>query len=203
MKKKREGVLQSGGGDGIMGGMDITFLGGTGFKLAGKQVIVAIDPVGEVKSADVDVYTVEPAGAKVKGGIVFDGPGDYEVKGAVMTGFDLGGSTGFSFEIDDGRVCHLGGLNRALTDTELEQIGACDLLFVPVGEAGLEPRAASGVVAQIEPKIVVPMGQNKEAVAQFLHEMGASPEPVSKLRLVAKDLPEETTVVVMKLAGAE
>ena len=71
--------------------MDITYLGGGGAKLTGKNMTLLCDPVeGSDKllaSADVVVWTTHPA-PKSAGGMNIDSPGEYEVKGALIHGMN-------------------------------------------------------------------------------------------------------------------
>jgi hypothetical protein len=66
-------------------------------------------------------------------------------------------------------------------------------------------------VTQLEPSYVVPIhfddGITKYPVPQakvelFLKEMGANPEPQTKLRVNPKEAPPETQVVLLTRAGA-
>src|SRR3990170_2555364 len=87
----------------------------------------------------------------------------------------------FSFEIDGVHICHLGDLGHLLTDEQVSELGHVDVLLVPVGgETTLTPTEPAEVVAQIGPKIVIPMhfavdGGSKDlgGPETFLHEMAA------------------------------
>jgi L-ascorbate metabolism protein UlaG (beta-lactamase superfamily) len=95
----------------------------------------------------------------------------------------------------------------------VEALGQIDILVVPVGNHGLtlDAQAAAAFVSQLEPKYVIPThfddGKTKYEVPQdkvdaFLKEIGSNPEPQSKLKILAKDLPLETTAVVLQHQGA-
>ncbi len=154
--------------------------------------------------------------------MVLDGPGEYEIKGAMITGVpamlhtdtepDGKRSTAYSVMIDGMRIGYLGNVSATLSNDQAEALGQVDVLILPVGGHGLtlEPQEASAIVSQLEPKFVIPThyddGATKYDVPQakldeFLKEVGASPEPQSKLRVTTKDLPLETTIVVLSRQG--
>ena len=204
--------------------MDITYLGAGSVKLAGRSLNVVCDPSGHVKA---DVVTLSGP-AETEGGwvlptnaMVVDVPGEYEVKGAMITGvpaqlhIDEAGHRGtvFSIVIDGVNVVVAGNISGKLDEDQIENLGQVDVLVVPVGGGGLtlDAEGAAAVVGQLEPGYVVPVhyddGVSKYAVPQagvdkFLKEMGVSPEPESKLRVSAKETPEEMQVVVLSRAGA-
>jgi L-ascorbate metabolism protein UlaG (beta-lactamase superfamily) len=63
----------------------------------------------------------------------------------------------FTWQMDGMRFCFLGRQNRAFDSYQLSQIGAVDILFLPMDTLGGEAREA--VLAQLRPKVVIPMGQ--------------------------------------------
>jgi hypothetical protein len=146
-----------------------------------------------------------------------DGPGEYEVKDALMAGIwtyrddqrgkERGRNVCFSVELDGVHVLHLGDIGHLLTEDELTDIGNVDVVCVPIGGA-LSANKAAELVAQLDAKVVVPMTvcedeDSLEALAKFLHEMGVSapPAPQSKLSLMPSSLPAETTTVVLESRG--
>lgn len=207
--------------------MDITYLGAGSVKLAGKNLTVVADPYDESAglgklNLKADVVTKsQPEGLlPVHDVIALDLPGEFEVKGAMITGvparlhIDEDGKRGtaFSVKIDGVNVVVTGNIAGKLDEAEVEKLGQVDVLVVPVGGHGLtlDAEGAAAVVAQLEPSYVVPVhyddGKTKYALGQdgvnlFLKEMGVSPEPESKLRVNAKEMPSETSVVVLTPAG--
>jgi hypothetical protein len=77
---------------------------------------------------------------------------------------------------------------------------------VPIGGA-LTAATAAALVAQLDPKIVIPMpvcedeAACDEAVKLFLHEMGAEPMIQPKLSIMPSSLPAETTTVLLESRG--
>jgi L-ascorbate metabolism protein UlaG (beta-lactamase superfamily) len=208
--------------------VDITYLGAGAVKLAGRNLSVVSDPIegmniradvvtfsSNLQEGEGEIYTA-PSGV-----MVLDGPGDYEIKGAMITGvpaqlhMDESGKRGavYSIIIDGVNVVVTGNISGKLSEDEVEKLGQVDVLVVPVGGHGLTLDAvgAAGVVTQLEPSWVVPVhyddGVSKYPVPQapvdeFLKEMGASPEPESKLRISQKEPPAETQVVLLTRAGS-
>lgn len=76
-----------------------------------------------------------------------------EVRGAKR-----GPNTVYVFSIDGLNVCHLGDLGHILSQEQIQEIGAVDVLLIPVGGTfTLDAQGASEVVKQIKPKLVIPM----------------------------------------------
>ena len=203
--------------------MDITYLGAGSVKLSGKNLNVISDPGGPGKG---DVVTLSgPAEVGewpvVAGAMTIDGPGEYEVKGAMITGvpaqlhIDEDGHRGtvYSILIDGVNVVIAGNISGKLDADQVENLGQVDVLVVPVGGTGLtlDAEGAAAVVAQLEPGYVVPVHYNdgvskypmpQAGVDLFLKEMGVNPEPESKLKVNSKEAPTETQVVVLTRAGS-
>jgi L-ascorbate metabolism protein UlaG (beta-lactamase superfamily) len=74
-------------------------------------------------------------------------------------GAERGLDTVFLFEVGGMRIAHLGDLGHLLTDDQLSEIGAVDVVLVPVGGAfTVDARQASRVVDQLHPRLmVIPM----------------------------------------------
>jgi len=99
---------------------------------------------------------------------VVKGAGRHQVKGIEFRGIasyhdDTGGSQRgpnniFCFTVNGVRVCHLGDLGHVLSDQQLAEIGEVDVLLAPMaGTYTLDAAAASRVVDQIKPRVVIPM----------------------------------------------
>lgn len=216
---------------------DIQYLGHSCFRLRGRDGIVLTDPYDRSVGIDVgkpnahivtvshnhpdhaNVAVVRPAREKV---FTISGPGEYEVGGILISGVrtfhdknhgaDLGSNTVYVIHIDDVVFCHLGDLGHELTTQQIEEIGAIDVLFVPVGGGEtINPAEAASVISQLEPRIVVPMHYAPSAQSSFMselaplekftHELGIKEfTPEEKLSLSATSLPadgEQTRIVIM------
>ena len=150
---------------------------------------------------------------------VLDGPGEYEIRHVLLTGVrtyrddqrgeERGRQTAFVVELDQMHTIHLGDIGHLLTEEKLGDIGSVDIACVPIG-GNLSATRAAELIAQLDPKIVVPMPvcENEadcdEALAKFFHEMGGTPSPAQpKLQIAMSALPEETTVVLLESRGRQ
>jgi L-ascorbate metabolism protein UlaG (beta-lactamase superfamily) len=208
--------------------LDITYLGAGAVKLAGKSINIVCDPyaesagIGKVSTkADVVTLSRREDLGNIPSEMVIDGPGEYEVKGAVITGvparlhIDESGYRGtvYSILIDGVNVVVTGDIAGKLDEDQIENLGQVDVLVVPVGGHGLtlDSEGAASVVTQMEPSYVVPVHYDdgvtkypmpQDGVQVFLKEMGSNPETESKLRVNPKEAPAETQVVVLTRIGA-
>lgn len=211
--------------------MDIYWYGQACFRLKGKGATVIIDPyssetglklpkdatVGDIvlKSHDHPDHNNTEA---VTSGRVFDKPGEYEVKGVVVTGISsfhdaVGGAERgkniiYHILFDGLNIVHLGDLGQnELTEEQIAAIAQTDILLIPVGGVyTIDGKNASNIVSQLEPKIIIPMHYkieglkyDLEPVDNFLKEMGKeNKEPLPKLSITSEKLPEEPEVVILK-----
>jgi len=210
--------------------VEITFLGMNCVRLTSKDLAVLCDPypkssgLPEIKlTNDATLLSVPGSDVPTKPGMVIDSPGEYEVKGATITGVparlhidapeDPPKAAAYSVVIDGIRVGYFGNIAAELSGEQIEALGQIDVLVLPVGGHGLtlEPSEAASIISQLEPKLVVPThyddGTTKYEMPQdkldvFLKEVGASPEPQPKLRVTTKDLPLETTITVLQRQGS-
>lgn len=203
--------------------MQISWLGEAGLRLQIKDTVVLIDPpdkatgFGPVRQQAhiVALSAKEDRDAKSVGGdpFIIDLPGEYERQGVFVYGLALPSDPDFlhfRIEGEDMSLGHLGGLSKKLDNGQLEQLEGVDILCVPVGgKSVLDADAASQLISQIEPRIVIPLQYKVKGstttyadVAPFLKEIGAkSAETLEKFKIVKKDLPaEETHVVVLSVS---
>lgn len=213
--------------------MDITWYGQACFKIKAKDVSVVIDPFDSgftgLKlprpadlTADIVIKTHDHQDhnfLKAVGGdpVVVAGPGEYELKGAVVVGVatfhdkkegaERGKNVVYNIEIDGVNIVHLGDLGHQLSEVQLTAIGPCDIVLVPTGGTyTITAKEATEVVSQLEPRIVIPMHYAITglkvpftAVEVFLKEMGVEGlEPQPKLTITKDKLPDEMKVVLLK-----
>jgi len=92
---------------------------------------------------------------KTAKGIQFRGIATYH---DASHGEQRGPNTVFCFTIDDMKLCHLGDLGHVLSPGQVNEIGAVDILFVPVGGFyTINASVASQVCNQLKPKVIIPM----------------------------------------------
>ncbi len=66
--------------------------------------------------------------------------------------------TMFKIQLEDISLLHLSDLGVLLTNEQLEEIGKVDIIMVPVGgKYTIGPEEAWAVIAQLKPKIAIPM----------------------------------------------
>jgi L-ascorbate metabolism protein UlaG (beta-lactamase superfamily) len=221
--------------------MEISWYGGTCVRLRGRDATVVADaypsvvgPTGRGITGDIATYSHgdDTPPAKAKGrrsrdgltvvpssldpAFVLDGPGEYEVRGVLLTGVRTyrddergakrGKGTAFVVELDGMHTIHLGDIGHLLTEEKLGDIGAIDIACVPVGGA-LSATKAAELIAQLDPKIVVAMpvcereSDCAESLKKFFHEMGGEAAPQPKLSVSISTLPDEVTAVVLESRG--
>lgn len=186
--------------------LDITYFGGSGFQLRGRDASLFIDPSvspdrrANARAILVSSYGSEPA-VNVGDARVISRPGEYEVSGILIRAIrtsrastddtsNLGGMA-YTVAIDGVSICHLGHLSRALTTAEVSELGEADVVLLPVGgEETLAPNLATQIATQLGPKIIIPMlwqGEVERAVAE-----AASPAPAAEESESGEDEPEES-----------
>ena len=98
---------------------------------------------------------IEGSGTKTAKGIQFRGIATYH---DASQGQQRGPNTVFCFTIDDMKLCHLGDLGHLLSPGQVNEIGAVDILLVPVGGFyTIDASVASQVCNQLKPKVIIPM----------------------------------------------
>jgi len=136
------------------------------------QILASQNKGEQIKiNIDTDKITVDD--------FVIDAPGEYEIKDIFIQGIN----SDYLIEAEGMRIVYL------LKGERPDEFGEVDILLVPSDKSKL--------VSQIEPRIVIPMG---EGINNFLKAMGKkSIQPQPKLLIKKKDLPkEEMAIVVLK-----
>lgn len=196
-------------------------LGHSCFKISGKSGSVIVDPFypkatglsWKGRKADLVLVSIDREDHNNIEGVkepsyVATGPGEYEVSAIKVLAISSGGgNTIYQIFVDGFSFLHLGNLSRTLEEEQLSEISEVDVLFVPMGGVEvLDFEKAAQVVAQIEPRVVVPMHYQESteelskysSVEKFIEEMGEEMERRSELKFKSRaDLPEETEVIVL------
>jgi L-ascorbate metabolism protein UlaG (beta-lactamase superfamily) len=215
--------------------MELSWLGHSCFRLRGKEATLITDPpspatgytLGRISADIVTLSHDHPGHSYVKGvggePHIVSGPGEYEIEQVLITGVrtyhdrergkQLGRNTAYLITMDDVHICHLGDLGDRLDERALEELSGADVLLVPVGGRNtLDAASAVEVIAQLEPRIIVPMhyatpayktiSAPLDAVDKFCHEMGvALSDPLPKLAITPSSLPGEPQVVLLTYRG--
>jgi L-ascorbate metabolism protein UlaG (beta-lactamase superfamily) len=215
--------------------MEITWYGLSCFRLTERSMAsVVIDPFddsvgyGSVRlKADIVCVSHDAPGHNYVEGVkgekrVITGPGEFEIGGVFITGIatrhGVGGekkkkanepndpNTLYLIDFNGFTVAHLGDLDYVPTQQQVENLGAVDVVLVPVGGgSGLGASQAAEVVSLLEPSIVIPMHYKTpeinfklDPITKFLKEMGiTAPKPQESLKISRSELPEETHVIVL------
>ena len=144
--------------------------------------------------------------------------GEYDAKGVAICGVESyhdaqhgkerGNNIIYRLEVDDISVVHLGDLGHILDNKQLEILAGTDILLIPVGgKHTIDAKEAVEVVAQIEPRLVIPMHYkisglklDIDGVDKFIKELGVKPVHEEKLKISKKDLPaEDMELVILSL----
>lgn len=124
-------------------------------------------------------------------------------------GTERGSNTVFCFTIDGLHLCHLGDLGHVLSPGQVTEIGAVDILFVPVGGFfTIDAAAATQVCDQLKPRIAIPMHFKTPKCAYPIAGVEDFPRGKKPVRKVAgseaefkpEDLPTGTEIVLLQPA---
>ena len=147
---------------------------------------------------------VRGVGTKTVRGIQFRGVATYHDKSG---GRERGNNTVFCFTVDDVRLCHLGDLGHLLTRAQGAEIGAVDILFVPVGGFfTIDAGDAGRVCDQLKPKVIIPM-HFKTAKCDYpisvvdnfvLSKQNVREAHSSEIEISLEDLPAGTDIVLLE-----
>lgn len=211
--------------------MDIYWNGQACFKIKSKTATIITDPydpefVGLKMPKDMEAQIVSIShdhgdhnnkNGVTGGPVFFQGPGEYESNHISVIGVqsyhdktkgsERGKNTIYNFTVEGLNVVHMGDFGQeALTQEQISEIGSCDILMIPVGGVyTIDGKAASEIVAQLEPRVIIPMHYkidglkfDLEPVENFLKAMGVeAPDAIMKFSVTKDKLPEEPKVVVM------
>ena len=216
--------------------VDIWWYGQACFRVKGKNATVVFDPyesnftgLGNLKlDANIvcishdhndhnNAAVVAPAEDE-QAPFVISGPGEYEKVGVNIVGIksfhddnegaQRGLNTIYQATIDEINIVHLGDLGqKKLSQEQVEELSSCDVLLIPVGSIyTISGKDAGNIIAQIEPKIIIPMHYkidglkfDLDTVDTFLSSMGKEKlESVPKLSVSFERLPEEPEVVLLQ-----
>ncbi len=197
--------------------MIVTHHGNQFFKLQFGDTIVAVNPISKDSTlktsrfgADICLQSINHEdfngidqlsyGDKVP--FLVSGPGEYEVKGVFIKGFETTSSydsdtfinTIYTLTLDNINICIVGAHDaKEIPPALKEAIDDIDILFLPIGGNGvLNASEAYKLSLQFSPKVIIPMGYDsgdKDALKIFLKEGGGETvKPIDKLTVKKKDL---------------
>ncbi len=191
--------------------MEIKYHGKACFSIREGKTTLVTDPSGAALGANLVTVSRDVPGqnetAKITGNPkILDWPGEYEEEGIYLRGIHAlasGKKPGdkemiiFVLRWGNFRLCHLGALAEKLTEEQLQQIGDVDLLFVPVGDGALEPKAMKEMIEEIDPRVTIPMAL-EGSLEPLLAVLGAkSTEPLPSFTVKKSELPEDSSKIVV------
>jgi L-ascorbate metabolism protein UlaG (beta-lactamase superfamily) len=149
---------------------------------------------------------VKGSGSKTIKGISMKGVSSYHDP---SKGSERGANTIFTIKINNIQLCHLGDLGHLLSDKELADIAPVDILLIPVGGFfTIDPKEATRVAEQINPRILIPMhfktgkcGFSIAPVEDFLKGKANVKRPKASEAIFDKaTLPQQMEIVVLEHA---
>ena len=214
--------------------MYITWLGQSCFKIQDKLTADGVTLVTDPYKAEIglklpnfsaDIITIShnhPDHNNAEGlrgdPYIVQSAGEFDIKGVAIHGIEAfhdsqnGKERGqiiiYRIEVEDISIAHLSDLGHLLDNKQLEVLSGIDVLFIPVGgKYTIDAKKAVEVVAQIEPRIIIPMHYKLpglkyefDGVEKFIKEIGLKPREEEKLKLSKKDLPaEDMELVILKM----
>jgi L-ascorbate metabolism protein UlaG (beta-lactamase superfamily) len=193
--------------------MDIKWYGKTAFSIKEKKTTIMINPEKDHEKADI-IFFSKPKELKIEEGqSLIDWPGEYEMKGVPIKGFqawtkskskeEVEGETGeetiiFYFNLGGIKFCHLGELGHALTSDMINEIGETDILMIDLGEnSNLSAKRATEIIEAIEPRCIIAMGEGD--MSKTLKEVGAdNVQEVEEYSVSSiSDMPEDKRIFIM------
>lgn len=206
--------------------MIITYHGGQFIKIAQGDTVIAANPFGKqsvfkpirfgariglVSMNHPDMNGVENLSHGEKVPFVISGPGEYEIGGITVSGYQSPKPVGkdgllntiYTVELEGIRICLLGALPSVELSSELlEGIGEVDILVVPIsGGDVLSPADAGKIAVMLDAKLVIPVGyagSSDKQLKAFLKEAGAEDaKELDKLTLKKKDLEGKEGEVIL------
>lgn len=207
--------------------MEFQYLGGNCIVINTKNVRLVIDDnLAElglkpaVKPDDIAIYTWLPKKLP-EAKLVFCDPGEYEVSDISIFGLpsrshtDEEGSysaTIYKIQYADLKVAVAGHIHPVVSEEHLEELGAVDILFIPVGGNGytLDSIGALSVIKKIDPRIVIPTHFDdpkikfpvpQQPLSEALKGLAMEPkETLSKFKPKPADFAEGTQLIVLERA---
>ena len=207
--------------------MEISWLGHSCFLLKGKEKTVVTDPyspglgylLGHPEADIVTLSHFHPGHSNTQGVAgspkEVKSPGEYDIGGVFITGIASfhddqqgmlrGKNTIYLIEMDGLSLCHLGDLGHSLAPQMAEQLRAIDILFLPVGEVStISVSAASEIVKQLDPRIVIPMHYKTSVLPRELAEAdkffnkmgGVEARKENTLSVTSSSLPANTQFII-------
>ena len=191
--------------------MEIKILAKNSVYLKGKKESVLINPNKETRNdsrypSRIFLFTAEKYDGMgfVGENILIRAPGEYEVGGVEINGYNAGNdNTFYILNIDGIKVIFLGELDEALSDKRIEKIDSTDVLLAPVL---IKESSSAKLVLDWAKKwganYLIPIGyddKDKANLDLFLDKADQEGlEPIESLKVDKDDLPDGLELKVLK-----
>ena len=198
--------------------MELTWLGGGTVLARGREARVLINPPDDpaflpsVRGGVDLIIRCDGAANALRpesGPQVLARPGEYEVGGVTVRGVAVGDAVVFVCDVDEVGIGATGNQVTTVSEVEQDALGRIDVLVLPVGGGrGPAPAVAAGLVARLQPGVVVPVqyatgvleDAGLEGLEPFASEMGLQ-QWTAQPKLTLTGSPgatDETRVVVLE-----
>ncbi|MDE2144517.1 MAG: MBL fold metallo-hydrolase [Patescibacteria group bacterium] len=172
-----------------------------GLKCQVSDFAVLVDPSSSARG-DIVLRTFSPLPLLAGTDELINTAGEYEINGVRVRGIQINGESSeekmrvvYAVELDEIRLCFLGGVSSPLSSEELDKLGEADILFLSSGKFGLDEKSAASLIKEIEPKAVIFAAyENLKALSAAL---GQNPEEVDKFTVKRKDLTEDSRKIMV------
>lgn len=185
--------------------MVITYYGEGSFRLQSGDFSILVDPDNNRLKGDLVIRTLASTSVLSVGPDEIAFSGEYEVRGIEVLGWQVVAESNDRFvktvylvKWEDIHIALLGHVTEVLPAEILENLDDPDVLILPVGGGHfLSPQAATRLVKQLEPAIVLPSFFKDPK--DFLKETGQKVEVQEKFVFKKKDLDgDKSRVVILK-----
>ncbi len=202
--------------------MQIQNLGGGALRLKNRSVNIVLDPYLSGKKskkgweADVILVSQQNDASLLQAmdnqtGRYFAHPGEYEVSGTFIHGFDLvtpvteaasRHTTFYTLNMDEIVVGHLGPVDCAIEEELLEQILPVDVLSVQISMDADRQKCTADWIRKLKPKVLLPLLPlegtiDHEAFGKLVGM--ANQQEVDQLKLTNRDIPELPVMTWLKV----
>ncbi len=173
--------------------MEVTKLAEKGVKIKGKAAVFGVNPIGGRAKNVVDAVilidrTIPLSSLNVdENPVVFNGPGEYEVKGVKLTGLGKNGEVAYLGKIDNVDTFIIKASAAAKAKDLLKE---CQLAIIDA-----DAEVEESVIAGLNANVVVLFGEKVEELAKVL---GKTPNKTAKFAITKDKLPSELEVVILE-----
>jgi hypothetical protein len=176
--------------------MIITYHGENYFKIQAGNLLLLVDPLNErsFRGADLVIRTDMAENKDLSEPLLIDSPGEYEVRGIRLSGFNLplskGKKTFYRLFFDE---IWFGILGRAIKEPDAKTLAPLrnvDILIIAAdGKPPLSERTVVNIIRNLEPGIIIPSYiDSRHPPQKFLKELDKKCEVMEKLVLKKKDV---------------